>query len=96
MSFDDMGNHEQEERKKQSEDNQVRKKNGDNDMVLVERANEGGIFQPFIVKFMQDRVSSFYNQTKTDFIEVEDLLLGKKNQVELRKTSINISPENYN
>ena len=95
MNFEDMRVTEHEERKRQMEENQVRKKMGDNDMVVIEKPMEGGIFQPFIVKFMQDRVTSFYNQTKTETIEVEDLLLGKKNQVELRKTSINISPENY-
>lgn len=39
--------------------NQISKKAGDYE--VVERA-DGGIFQPFIVKFMQNRKSSFYNQ----------------------------------
>lgn len=72
--------------------NQISKKAGDYE--VVERA-DGGIFQPFIVKFMQNRKSSFYNQQKKEVVTVEDLLQGKKNQVEMRKTSINISPENY-
>lgn len=44
---------------------------------------------------MQNRKTSFYNQQKPENISVEDLLQGKRNQVEMRKTSINISPENY-
>jgi hypothetical protein len=55
-----------------------------------------GIFQPFIVKFMQDIKSSFYNQTQTENVTIADLLQNKKSPFEQRKTSINISPENYN
>ena len=47
---------------------------------------------------MQNRRSSFYNQGALAFensISVEDLLQGKKNQIEQRKTTINITPENY-
>lgn len=62
--------------------------NGDND--------KKGIFQPFIVKFMQDIQASFYNQTYVENISIQELLQNKKSPFEQRKTSINISPENYN
>ena len=69
------------------------KKQGDYE--VIEKNNEGGIFQPFIVKFMQNRKTSFYNQPPPEGITVEDLIEGKKNQVEMRKTVINIQPEHY-
>lgn len=72
---------------------QVNKKQGDYEVV---DKVENGIFQPFIVKFMQDRRTSFYNQNLYEPpVTVDDLLQGKKNQIEMRKTTINISPENY-
>lgn len=55
-----------------------------------------GIFQPFIVKYMQNLHATFYNQVHQDKMSVQDFLRNYKSPFEHRKTSINISPENYN
>ncbi|CDW85800.1 n-terminal domain-containing protein [Stylonychia lemnae] len=90
MAFDDSRSLVDEYRHRH-DSAQISKKAGDYE--VIERSE--GIFQPFIVKFMQNRKTSFYNQINNDKVTVEDLLNGKKNQIEMRKTSINISPENY-
>ena len=80
--------------------NQVRSKNGDNgDIVIIDkdedlrRAGGGnGLFQPFIVKFMQDRKTSFYNHITVESPSVEDLIANKRQQIEPRKSSINFDP----
>jgi len=41
-----------------------------------------GIFQPFIVKFMKDIKSSFYNQVQGENLKIEDLLENKRNPFE--------------
>lgn len=80
--------------------NQMRSKHGDNDMVIIDRddirGGASGLFQPFIVKFMQERKTSFYNHVKVEAPTVDDLIAGKKNQIELRKSSINVDPQFYN
>ena len=45
---------------------------------------------------MQNTKTSFYNHTKVENVPIEDLIVGKKNKTELRTTSINIDPQNYN
>jgi hypothetical protein len=50
MAFDDLRYDEPIARHQMSQLNQVAKKQGDYE--VVDKPNEGGIFQPFIVKFM--------------------------------------------
>ena len=48
-----------------------------------------------MVRFMENFNASFYNQVPTERMTIDDFLQNKKSVFELRKTSININPENY-